>query len=56
MTSKAMIKFQIQIILQFYRTAKIMKKIKFVMAMAESFNKSRHFFNLHIFAYCFVFP
>ena len=51
MISKAMIKFrykfQFQILLQFYRTAEKVTKIKLVMVMAKSFD---NLFNLHILA------
>ena len=49
MICKAMIKFrskfQLQILLQFYRTAEKVTKIKLVMV--ESFDKYQHSFNLH---------
>ena len=49
MICKAMIKFrskfQLQILLQFYRTAEKVTKIK--LAMVESFDKYQHSFNLH---------
>ena len=52
MISKAMIKFrskfQFQILLQFYRTAEEVTKIKLVMVMVKGFDKSHHLFNLHI--------
>ena len=38
-------KFQLQILLQFYRTAEKVTKIKLVMV--ESFDKYQHSFNLH---------
>ena len=51
MICKAMIKFrskfQLQILLQFYRTAEKVNKIKLVMGMVESFDKYQYFFNLH---------
>ena len=40
-------KFQLQILLQFYRTAEKVTKIKLVMV--ESFDKYQHSFNLHFF-------
>ena len=52
MIGKAMIKlrskFQSQILLQFYRTAEKVTKIKLVMVMVKSFDKCHHLFNLHI--------
>ena len=52
MISKAMIKFRskfkFQILLQFYRTAEKVTKIKLVMVMVKSFDKYHHLFNLHI--------
>ena len=51
MISKAMIKFrskfQLQILLQFYRTAEKVTKIELLMVMVESFDKHQHLFNLH---------
>ena len=41
-------KFQFQILLQFYRTAEKVTKIKLVMVMVKSFDKHHHLFNLHI--------
>ena len=48
-------KFQFQIMLQFYRTAEKVTKIKLVMVMVKSFDKYRHLFNLSHFGYNFVF-
>ena len=52
MISKVMIKFwskfQFQILLQFYRTAEKVIKIKLVMIMVKSFGKYYHLLNLHI--------
>ena len=39
-------KFQFQILLQFYRTAEKVTKIKLVMVIVKSFDKYHHFFNL----------
>ena len=48
MISKGMVefqsKFQFQILLQFYRTAERVTKIKFVIVMVESFDKYNHHF------------
>ena len=50
--SKAIIKFlskfQFQILLQFYRTAKKVTKIKLVMVIVKIFDKYHYLFNLHI--------
>ena len=52
MLSKAMIKFrskfQLQILLQFYRTAEKVTKIKLVMVIVKSFDKYHNLFNFHI--------
>ena len=48
MISKGMVefqfKFQYQILLQFYRTAERVTKIKLVIVMVESFDKYHHCF------------
>ena len=41
-------KFQIQILLQFYRTAEKVSKAKLVMVTVKSFDKYHNLFNLHI--------
>ena len=41
-------KFQFQILLQSYRTAEKVTKIKLVMVMVTSFGKYDHLFNLYI--------
>ena len=41
-------KFQFQILLQFYRTAEKVAKIKLVMVMVNIFDKYHHLFNLHV--------
>ena len=41
-------KFQFQILLQFYRTAEKITKIKLVMVIVKSFDKYHHLFNRHI--------
>ena len=41
-------KFQLQILLQFYRAAEKATKIKLVMVMVNKFDKYHHLFNLHI--------
>ena len=60
MLSKAMIKlwykFQIQILLQFYRRAEKVAKSQPVMVIVKSFDKSHNLFTRHIFCYYFVFP
>ena len=46
--------FLIQILLQFYWRAEKMTKIKLLIVLAKSFEKSHHLFNLHISGYYFV--
>ena len=41
-------KFQFQILLQFYRRAEKVTKIKLAMAIVKSFYKYHYLFNLHI--------
>ena len=41
-------KFQFQILLQFYRTAEKVTKIKLVMVIVQIFDKYHHLFNVHI--------
>ena len=41
-------KFHFQILLQFYRTALKVTKIKLVMVIVKSFDKYHHVFNLNI--------
>ena len=48
MISKAVIKFQFQILLKLYWTAEKVTKIKLVIVLIKSFNKYHHRFNLHI--------
>ena len=52
MISKAMnkfqSKFQFKILLQFYKTAEKVAKIKLVMVMVKSCDKYYHLFNLYI--------
>ena len=48
-------KFQFQILLQFYRTAEKITKIKLVMVIVKSFDKYHHLFNRHISAFILFF-
>ena len=48
-------KFQFQIILQFYRTAEKVTKIKVVIVIVKSFEKYHHLFNLNILVTIFFF-
>ena len=57
--SKAMVKFrskfQFESLLQFYRTAEKVTKIKLVMVLVESFEEYHHLFNLHLVTILFLF-
>ena len=57
--SKALVKFrskfQFETLLQFYRTAEKVSKIKLVMALVESFEECHHLFNLHLVTISFFF-
>ena len=56
---KAMVKFrskfQFETLLQFYRTAEKVSKIKLVMVLVESFEECHHLFNLHLVTISFFF-
>ena len=48
-------KFQFETLLQFYRTAEKVSKIKLEMVLAESFEECHHLFNLHLVTILFFF-